>query len=185
MTSFGRGSSGGRSAAAPRRRAACARSVASPQHRPRKVAVSRSTDPGTTGCQHSPRLLRVNKSARSPIANPIHQRRCERAGRFEAGLLPRPPLREGWFANSPLERDGFELLVPVRGERFSRLPAARGPRPWPHNVGHLRRNRGQHSCRLISLIAVGFKRTAVATPSTRTPHHVRCRTQPWRGRGTR
>ena len=46
-------------------------------------------------------------------------------------------------------------MVPRKRERFSRLPPARVPRPWPHNVGHLRRNRGQHSCRVISLIAVG------------------------------
>ena len=59
-------------------------------------------------------------------------------------------IREIEFApDSPLERDGFEPLVPRKRERFSRLPPARVPRPWPHNVGHLRRNRDQHSCRVL------------------------------------
>jgi Molybdopterin-binding domain of aldehyde dehydrogenase len=31
---------------------------------------------------------------------------------------------------------------------------------------------------------IGVAMWASATPSTRTPHHGRCRTWPWRGRGT-
>jgi len=74
--------------------------------------------------------------------------------------------------DSPPERDGFEPLVPRKRERFSRLPPARVPRPWPHNVGHLRRNRGQHSCRVISLMplvqADGVRHSRNPYPSPRT-----------------
>src|SRR5580704_12744530 len=31
----------------------------------------------------------------------------------ESGLLPRSPLRDGWFAASRLGESGFELLVPL------------------------------------------------------------------------
>ena len=38
----------------------------------------------------------------------------------ESGLLPRPPLTDGWFADSPLEEAGFEPSVPRDTTEVSR-----------------------------------------------------------------
>jgi hypothetical protein len=60
----------------------------------------------------------------------------------ESGLLPRPPLTDGWFADSPLEESGFELAVPSERSvaKQEAAPLCRLPRCWE------RRGRGPWTC---------------------------------------
>jgi len=117
----------------------------------------------------SPRWARLVGLTRSPPRTPctipgsLMQVRSRRPGRgVRSGNTSGTALYRGsgrLFRPRPgrLERTRINegAWSPVRERRFSRLPPARVPCPWPHNVGHLRRNRGQHSCRVISLIAGG------------------------------
>jgi hypothetical protein len=73
--------------------------------------------------------------------------------------------------DSPLEGDGFEPSVPRKRENGFRDAAGMRSAPVAAQVGHLRRNRGQHPFCAVSLIAVGS--TGQRPPARATVNAIR------------